>query len=159
VGRGGKLGDEGLEGLEVRGHAFEDEVDLPRQHPAFAHQRLRTHEIFEGFEVGIGLAGEVDHGEDGHFVAETLFVEQRTITLDVAGLLERAHAPEAGRSGNADPAGELNVGHAAVILQLSKNLPVDGVETSGHGGLRSSSWRYALLTGFALSTKHYCANR
>ena len=36
----GQLGDEGLEGLEVRRHAFEDEVDLARQHPAFAHQRL-----------------------------------------------------------------------------------------------------------------------
>jgi len=75
--RGGELGDEGLEGFQIRRHAFENEVDLPRQHPAFAHQRLCAHEILEGFEVGIGLAGEVDHGEDGHFVAETLLVEQR----------------------------------------------------------------------------------
>ena len=56
--------DEGLEGLEVRRHAFQHEVDLARQHPAFAHQRLRAHEVLEGLEIGLGLAGQVHHGED-----------------------------------------------------------------------------------------------
>ncbi len=54
--RAGQFGDEGLEGLEVRRHAFEHEVDLAREHPALAHQRLLAHEILERREVGLGLA-------------------------------------------------------------------------------------------------------
>src|SRR3954468_9665873 len=101
----------------------------------------------------------MNHGEDGHLVAETLLVKQRPISLDVAGLLERAHASQAGRSGNADPAGELHVGHAAVVLQLLENLPVDGVETGGHGRLRSRRSVNAVLAGFTILAKHYCAKR
>ena len=63
--------------LQVRRHAFEDEIDLARQHPAFAHQRLRAHELLEGREVGLGLARQVHHGEDRDLVAELLLVEQR----------------------------------------------------------------------------------
>ena len=44
----------------------------------------------------------------------------------------RAHAPQAGRGRNADPARELDVGDTAIILQLLENLAVDGIETSGH---------------------------
>jgi hypothetical protein len=54
--RGGELGDEGLEGLEVGRDAFEDEVDLAREHPAFANQGFLAHEILERLEVGLGLA-------------------------------------------------------------------------------------------------------
>ena len=75
--RAGQLGDEGLEGLQVRRHAFQHEVDLARQHPAFAHQRLLADEVLELLEVGLGLAGQVHHGEHGDLVAEQLLVEQR----------------------------------------------------------------------------------
>ena len=77
VRRAGQLGDEGLEGLEVRRHAFQHEVDLARQHPAFAHQRLLADEVLELLEVGLGLAGEMDHGEHRDLVAQQLLVEQR----------------------------------------------------------------------------------
>ena len=131
--RCGQLRDEGLECLEIGRHAFEDEVDLAGQHPAFAHQRLGAHEILERLEVGIGLARQVHHGEDGHLVAEELLVEQRTIAFDVASLLECAHPAQTGRSRDADPARKLDVGDAPIFLQLFENLLVNGIETGGQG--------------------------
>ena len=53
-GYSGEFGDERLEGLQVGRDTFENEVDLAREHPAFAHQRLaRT--ILERLEVGLGF--------------------------------------------------------------------------------------------------------
>jgi tripartite-type tricarboxylate transporter receptor subunit TctC len=46
--RAGQLANEILKGLQIRRHAFEHEVDLAGQHPAFAHQRLTADEILEG---------------------------------------------------------------------------------------------------------------
>ncbi len=131
---GGQFRHEGLKGLEIGGDAFEDEVDLPGQHPAFAHQRLVAHEILERLQVGLGLAGEVHHGEDRHLVAEQLFIEQGAVALDVAGLLEGAHPAQAGRRRDADPAGQLHIGDAAVLLQFLEDFPVDRVELSFHKG-------------------------
>ena len=76
------------------------------------------------------------HGEYGDLVAEPLFVEQRAVAFDESRLLERAHPAKAGRRGNPDPARQLDVGNTAVPLQLVEDLPIDGVETSGHEGLR-----------------------
>ena len=136
IGRGGELLDEGLEGLQIRRDAFEHEVDLAREHPAFAHQRLRAHELLESGKIGFRLARQMHHGEHRHLVAELLLVEQRAVALDVAGLLQRAHAAQAGRRRNADPARQLDIGHAAVVLQLFQNLAVDGIESGGQAPLR-----------------------
>src|SRR5262245_53111722 len=75
-------------------------------------------------------------GEDGDLVAEQLLVEQRAIAPDVAGLLERAHPPQAGRRRKPEPARELDIGDAAVVLQLFEDPSVDGIETSSHETLR-----------------------
>ena len=56
-----------------------------------------AHEVLERLEVGLGLARQVHHGEDGDLVAEQLLVEQRAVALDVAGLLQR-RARAAGRA-------------------------------------------------------------
>ncbi|MEY9222041.1 hypothetical protein ABH974_002464 [Bradyrhizobium ottawaense] len=40
--------DEILEGRHVGGDAFEDEIDLARQHPALPHQGLGADELLEG---------------------------------------------------------------------------------------------------------------
>src|SRR5262245_66109690 len=81
------------------------------------------------------------HGEDGHLVAELLFVEQRTIPLDETRLLQRADATQAGRCRDADPARQLHVGDAAVLLQFLEDLAVDGVESGGQKALRSEERR------------------
>src|SRR3954447_14499669 len=75
------------------------------------------------------------HGEGGEFVAQQLFVKQRPITFDIAGLLQRPHAPQTGRRRNTDPSRQLNIGDAAIILQLLQDVSVDGIETCGHAGL------------------------
>ena len=136
--RRGQLDHESLEGAQVGRHALEDEIDLPREHPAFAHQGLRPHEGLEGEQVGLGLAAQVHHGEDGDLVAEQLLVEQRAIALDVARLFERPHPAQARRGRYADPVRQLDIGDAAVVLQLLEDPAVDGVEAGGHGGLRAA---------------------
>jgi hypothetical protein len=75
-------------------------------------------------------------GEHRHLVTEQLLVEQRAIALDVAGLLQRAHPPQAGRRRNTDSPRQLHIGDAAVVLQLFENPAVDGVETGSHKRLR-----------------------
>ena len=72
---GGEPRDEVLERRHVGRDAFEDEVDLAGEHPAFAHQRLLAHEVLERLEVRLGLAREMHHGEHGDLVAEPLLVE------------------------------------------------------------------------------------
>ena len=114
-------------------------------------------EILERREVGLGLAGEMHHGEHGDLVAEQLLVEQRPVALDEAGLLQRPHPAQAGRRRNADPARQLHIGDAAVLLQFLQDFPVDGVETGRQGELQSASGagrHYPRAGGFA---KHYCA--
>src|SRR5882672_9640917 len=96
------------------------------------------------------------HGEDGDLVAQKLLVEQRAVALDEPGLLERTHAAQAGWRGNADPARQLHIGDAAVVLQLLENMAVDGVETAGHDKLQNRGYRRS-LSGIGAVTKHYCA--
>jgi hypothetical protein len=116
------------------------------------------------------------HGEDRDFEAEQLLVQEAAIALDVAGLFQGTDPAQAGRRGNADPAGELYIGDAAVGLQLGKDMPVDGVETAGQDGApqrpRGHRDRYFLVhksagpacatIGFIhiakfIFTKQYCA--
>src|SRR5204862_5708585 len=101
---------------------------------------------------------EMHHSKHGHLVAEQLLVEQRPVAHDIARLFERAHAAQTRRRRDDDPVGELHIGDAAVVLQLSENLTVDSVETGRHGMLRkASSSGPSILTPSQLLTKHYCA--
>ena len=43
-----------------------------------------------------------------------------------------------------DPAGQLHIGDAAVLLQFLENLSVDGVESGGHSRLRGAFMSHAL---------------
>jgi hypothetical protein len=135
VGRGGqRLGKELLEGRQVGGDAFEDEIDLAVQHVAFPHQRPGAGAGLEGREIGFGLAGEADHGEDLHLEAECPGVERCVIAVDQSHLLERADPAQTGRGGDSDASGKLDVGHAALGLQLGEDLVVDGVKlVQSHG--------------------------
>jgi hypothetical protein len=66
-------------------------------------------------------------------MAKQLLVEQRAVALDVAGLLEGAHPPQAGRRRDADPAGKFHIGDSAVVLEFPQDIAVDGVEAGRHG--------------------------
>ena len=61
--RRGQMRDEILKRRHVRRHAFQNEVDLARQHPALPHQRFGAHEFLERAQIGVGLAGQMHRGE------------------------------------------------------------------------------------------------
>ena len=72
--------------------------------------------------------------EHGDAVAERLGIDVGVIAADISGLLERAHAAQARRGGNAGAARQLDIGHAAVVLQVPQYPPVDPVEPDvAHG--------------------------
>src|SRR5215211_3155840 len=143
-----------LKGAQVWSDAFEHEIDLAGQHPAFAHQRLRADEIFERLEVGVGLARQVHHGEHGHLIAKALFVEQRTVSLDESRFLEGTDPAQAWRGRDTDAARQLDIGHAAFVLKLLEDLPIDRVETAGHG---APPEQQATSSPNPTDAKQYCA--
>lgn len=114
---------------------MEHEVGFARHHPGAAHDRPAAGAVGEGFQVDFRLAVEADEAEGDDVHAERWRVEQRAVALDDALVLEALDAAQAGRGGDADPARQLDIGHASVILQLAQDLPVDGVEIGldGHG--------------------------
>ena len=117
----------------VGGHAFQDEVDLAVQHVALAHERPGAAARLEGGEVRFGLADEAHHREDLHLEAQRAGIDLGVIAPDVAGFLERADPPQAGRCRDADPSRKLDVRHAAVGLKLGENLAVDRIQlVAGH---------------------------
>ena len=94
------------------------------------------------------------HGEDGDLVAEQLGVEQGPIAGDVTGALERPYPTQARRRRNANPASQLDVGHAAVRLQFLEDLAVNGIESGWHLDLPRSV--QTLLPRKWGSAKLYC---
>ena len=89
--------------------------------------------FLESRKFALALRRELDHGEEDDLEAEGLWVEHGAVGLDDAGLFEGADAPQAGRRGKPDPAGQLHVGDAAVGLQLFQDGPVYGIKASAHG--------------------------
>ena len=124
---------------EVRRHAFQDEIDVAGEGPALAHGRPVPDPRLERREFVLALRRELHHGEADDLVAEGLRVEQGAVAPDDAGLLQRPHAPQAGRRRQPDAARELDIGDAAVRLQLFQDGPVDGIEASAQRDLRNMS--------------------
>jgi hypothetical protein len=59
---------------------------------------------------------------------EALPVYQRTVALDDAGLFKRPDPAETWRRRDADPARQLDVGHASIGLKLVEDLPIDRIK-------------------------------
>src|ERR1051326_3473785 len=83
------------------------------------------------------------HGEDGHVVAEQLFVQPCTVAFDGARSLQGAQAAQARWRGTPPPVRQLHIRDSTVILQFPEDLLIDGVEAGGHGDLpgAASGWR------------------
>jgi hypothetical protein len=95
--------------------AFHDLVDLADAH-------LELDEVFALVVL------QRDLGEHQQRVAELLEPEVRAVAGDVAGLLQPLHADQAGAGRQADGVGEVDVGHAPVLLQLAEDAQVEAVE-------------------------------
>ena len=130
--RGGEVRDELLKRRHVGRDAFQDEIDLARQHPAFPHQGFGSDELLEGAQIRIRLAREVDRSEYRHVEAEPAGIEQAAIALDIPLLLQRTDPPQARRWRNTDPFRQFNIGDSAVGLDLAENLEVDFVQMLRH---------------------------
>ena len=96
---------------QVGRDAFEDEVDLAQQHPAFPNQRLAAHESLEGLKVGLGLARQMYHSERDHLAAQLLLVEKRAIAAIWPPPRGRAYG--AGRRREMPTAAPFDIGSAA----------------------------------------------
>ena len=118
----------------VAGDEAEEEVAAAADHVAFADFGPFADVLLEGAEDGFLLGFEADDGEEGDFPAEAGRVCVGVVASDDAGFFEAAHAAEAGWGGDFGAAGEFDVGHAAVDLQLGEDAAVDGVELWGFGG-------------------------
>ena len=112
----------------VAGDKAEDEVAAAADHVALAQFGPVGDRGFELGEHAGGLALQADQGEEGDRPADERGLEDGAVAADDALLLEAADAAQAGRGGNADAAGELDIGHAAVRLQLAQDAAVGSVQ-------------------------------
>ncbi len=119
---------ETLEAFQIGRDDLQHEIYLAVQHMAFAHLGQRRDMRFKGGEIGLRLAPQAHHREDGDGKAQLRGIAFGVIAADHPGLLKRANAPQAWRRGKADAIGQLNVGHAPIFLKICQNLPVDPVE-------------------------------
>ncbi len=70
---------------------------------------------------------QLDRHEDADRQPDRALVEHRDIARDHAGFFQDAHAAQAGRRRQADLLREIGETQAAVFLQQSEDLDVDGV--------------------------------
>ncbi|PAV74996.1 hypothetical protein WR25_10395 [Diploscapter pachys] len=105
---------------------------------AFAHFGNVGDMGFEGREIVLRLAAQRDHREDGNREAEAGGIEIGVIAADHTRFLQRTHAAQAGRRCEADAFGELDVGHAPILLQMSEDLTIDPIERHCESVLRSA---------------------
>src|ERR687887_1561341 len=81
------------------------------------------------------------------------------IAFYVPVLCGRAYPPQTRWSRDADSTRKLDIGHAAILLQLVENLPVDGIETSAHGNAPDSLLLGRIVSNSALpAAKDSCPN-
>ena len=122
-----------LETAEVRGNAFQHEIDFTVQHVAFANQWPVATKGLKRAEVRFGLTLQSNHGEDLNLEAQKARVDICVITVNEPGFLKCANAAQAGRGGNANPACQFYIRHPSISLQLGQNLTVDLIKfMSGH---------------------------
>ena len=88
---------EAIIGLSVLGDDLEQEIRLATQHVALAYLRPGGDQVFEGFQVVFGLAGQTDLGKNHDAETERYRVDIGMIAGDNAGFLERPDPAQAWR--------------------------------------------------------------
>jgi len=131
-------GQDFLEALEVARDDLQDEIDLSVEHMALADLWNFGDMRLERGEIVLSLASQLHHGEHRDRKAEAGGIKVGVISTDHTGLFERTHAAQAGRGGQPDAFGQLDIGHPAVLLQVGENLTIDPIE--GHCVTLSENW-------------------
>src|SRR4029077_14743710 len=108
--------------------------DFAGKHVAIAYDGRAAHALLERDKIGLCLAVQPHHGEGRDVEAERAVVEQRRIAADEPRFLQRANPAQTWRRRDAHFAGELDIGDAAVGLQLTQDAPVGLIEARlAHG--------------------------
>lgn len=95
---------------------------------AFAHFGQAAHVLLELAQGILGLALERDQGKDHDRIAKLGRIKIGVITADDARFLQRAHPAQAGRRGQPDPLGQLDVGDAPFVLQFGQKPAIDRIQ-------------------------------
>src|SRR5580658_1108161 len=152
IGGGGELRrQKPLIAVPVGGHDLQEKIGLTREHVHLAHLGPGEGQDLEGLEIRLRLAREADLGEDRDAEAQRLGIDVGVVAPNEAGLLERAHAPEAGRRRDAGALRQIDVGHATGRLQIAQNASIDLVELDAAHRIVSER-RYSCELGRAAAT-------
>ena len=114
--------------LRVARDEAEQEVAPATDHVALPHFRPGRHHTLEGGEHRFLLRLQPHQGEEGDLPAQHLRVEIGMIAADHALFLQPPHAAQAGGGRQADAPGQFDIRHAAVSLELRKNLTVHAIQ-------------------------------
>ncbi len=129
VGGRGEFGaEEALVAVPVGGDDLQYEIGLAREHMRLAYLGPTAHQLLERRQIAFGLARQPDLGKDGDRKPERFRRQGRVVAADQPRFLERAHPAQTGRRGNPDAAGELDIGHSPVGLQILQDAAVDTVQ-------------------------------
>ena len=89
--------------------------------------------IWSLIQIALGLRLQMHHGKPHHIDAQLFGIKLGAITGDHPRLLQSAHTPQTGGSRHADPLGQFNIGHTAIVLQFMQNRAVCLVKYDRHG--------------------------
>src|SRR3569833_1537288 len=76
-------------------------------------------------------------GKHRDIKTERLGIEQPAIAVDVALILQRPDATQAGWRRDTDALGQFHIRDPAILLEFVQDLVVDGIELFGHGSPRA----------------------
>ena len=85
------------------------------------------HALLEGLDGGAVLDAELDVHDELEAPADGGRVDVGVVAADGAGPLQRADAAQARRGGEVDALRQLDVGEAAVVLQVAQDCAIYGI--------------------------------
>src|SRR5450432_184202 len=97
-------------------------------------------------EIAILLTGQADKDKTRDLKAQRLAIQLGVIATDIAGLLQRTDAAQAGWRGDLGAARQFHIGDAAIGLELRQNAQVDSVQLAGVHGDPVSEFGPVLIT-------------
>ena len=131
---------------DPRGHELDKIVVAARDQMAFHRLLDLLQRLLKAGKVDLAVVLQGDLGEDGQGRAQLGHVDLRRIAGDIARLLQLLNAHQAGAGRQVDQVGQLDIGDAAVLLQLVQDADVDAVQLHGRR-LRSAPAGSSIICG------------
>ena len=106
----------------------EHKVVRAAHHVAFAYFRPFCHLVFKCGEDGVVLTVEADQSQKLHFKSKQFSVDVGVVAMNEACFFKGADPSEARWCRDSGPFGKFYVGNPSIVLQITENPHVDGVE-------------------------------